>query len=101
MNDETTSFGPTPLLFRHLEPEKLSGMLAETLPRGSTYTTIMELGPQSHNMDGLLGPNSIMVLYMEPLGYTRQMVECFLHKERFHIPFTTPHPTLKPYLFTP
>ena len=29
----------------------------------------MELGPQNHNRDGLLGPNSIMVVYMDPLGY--------------------------------
>ena len=28
----------------------------------------MELGPQNLNKDGLLGPNSIMVVYMEPLG---------------------------------
>ena len=37
-------------------------------PRGSIYTTIMELGPQNHNGDGLLGPNSIIVVYMDPLG---------------------------------
>ena len=29
----------------------------------------MELGPQSHNGDGLLGSNSIIVVYMDPLGY--------------------------------
>ena len=29
----------------------------------------MELGPKNHNGDGLLGPNSIMVVYMDPLGY--------------------------------
>ena len=40
-----------------------------SLPRGSIYATIMELGSQNHNKDGLLGPNSIMVVYMEPLGY--------------------------------
>ena len=28
----------------------------------------MELGPQKHNGDGLLGPNSIVVVYMDPLG---------------------------------
>ena len=28
----------------------------------------MELGPEIHNGDGLLGPNSIMVVYMDPLG---------------------------------
>ena len=28
----------------------------------------MELGHQNHNRDGLLGPNSIMVVYMDPLG---------------------------------
>ena len=32
------------------------------LPRGSIYTTLMELGPEQHNEDGLLEPNSIMVL---------------------------------------
>ena len=37
-------------------------------PRGSTYTTIMGLGPQNHNGDGLLGPSSIIVVYMDPLG---------------------------------
>ena len=40
-----------------------------SLPRGSVYTTIMELGPKNHNGDGLLGPNSIMVVYMDPLSH--------------------------------
>ena len=39
-----------------------------TYPRGSIYTTIMELGPQNHSGDGLLGPNSIIVVYVDPLG---------------------------------
>ena len=29
----------------------------------------MELGPQNHNGDGLLGANSIIVVYMDALGY--------------------------------
>ena len=29
----------------------------------------MELGSQNHSRDGLLGPTSIMVVYMDPLGY--------------------------------
>ena len=37
-------------------------------PRGSIYTPIMELGSQNHSRDGLLGPNSIIVAYMDPLG---------------------------------
>ena len=28
----------------------------------------MEFGPQNHNKDGLLGPNSIVLVYMDPLG---------------------------------
>ena len=28
----------------------------------------MELSPQNHNGDGLLGANSIIVVYMDPLG---------------------------------
>ena len=43
-------------------------ILLDYIPRGSIYTTIMELGPQNHNGDGLLGPNSIIVVYMDPLG---------------------------------
>ena len=39
-----------------------------SFPRGSIYTTIMELGPKNHNGDGLLGPNSIVAVYMDPLG---------------------------------
>ena len=31
-------------------------------------TPIMELGSQNHNGDGLSGPNSKMVVYMDPLG---------------------------------
>ena len=40
----------------------------DIIPRGSIYTTIMELGPQNHSGDGLLGPNSIIVVYVDPLG---------------------------------
>ena len=32
------------------------------------YTTIVEVDPQIHNGDGRLGPNSVMVVYMDPLG---------------------------------
>ena len=28
----------------------------------------MEVGARNHTKDGLLGPNSIMVVYMDPLG---------------------------------
>ena len=42
--------------------------LMNDIPRGSIYTTIMELDPQSHDRNGLLGPNSILVVYMDPLG---------------------------------
>ena len=38
------------------------------IPRGSIYTPIMESGSQNHSRDGLLGPNSIIVVYMDPLG---------------------------------
>ena len=48
---------------------------APILPRGSIHTTIMELGPQNHNGDGLLGPNSIIVVYMDPLGYLPTFAE--------------------------
>ena len=44
-----------------------------TLPRGSIYTTTMELGSQNHKGDGLLGPNSITVVYMDPLGSSSEI----------------------------
>ena len=31
----------------------------------------MELGPQNHNGDGLLGRNSIIVVYLDPLGIVK------------------------------
>ena len=34
----------------------------------SRDTTVLEIGPQSHDRDGLLGPNSIIVVYVDPLG---------------------------------
>ena len=43
----------------------LKGLL---YPGGSIYTTIMESGPQNHSGDGLLGPTSMTVVYMDPLG---------------------------------
>ena len=33
-------------------------------------TTIRELGSLSHNRDGVLEPNSIMVVCMDPPGFT-------------------------------
>ena len=50
-------------------PGTVSPKLGAISPRGSIYTTIMELGPQNHNGYGLLGPNSIIVVYMDPLGF--------------------------------
>ena len=37
-------------------------------PRGSIYTTIMELGPKRPSPLWFWGPNSILVVYMDPLG---------------------------------
>ena len=37
-------------------------------PRGSTYTTIVELGPKRPSLLWFRGPNSIMVVYVDPLG---------------------------------
>ena len=64
---ETVSVFPTSY-FRLSLKTAFSGSRMRRNPRGSIYTTIMELGSKSHNKDGLLGPNSIMVVYMNPLG---------------------------------
>ena len=47
---------------------ELPRLLFSHIPRESIYTTIMELGSQNHNGDGLLGLNSIIAVYMDPLG---------------------------------
>ena len=36
--------------------------------RGSICTTMMEFVPQNRSRDGFFGPNSIMVVHMDPLG---------------------------------
>ena len=46
----------------------LSGLCSHTKQRGSMHATIMELGPQNHRKDGLLGPYSRMVVVLDPLG---------------------------------
>ena len=33
----------------------------------------MEVGPEDNNMNGLLGPSSILVVYMDPLGKLRDI----------------------------
>ena len=35
----------------------------------------MELGSQNHSRDGFLGPNSIIVVYMDPLGKLSLIIE--------------------------
>ena len=45
-------------------------------------TAIMELGPKNHNGDGLLGPNSTMVVYMDPLGMKPKEVAVLQHLRR-------------------
>ena len=39
-----------------------------SIPRGSIYTTIMELAPKRPSPLWFWGPNSIIVVYMDPLG---------------------------------
>ena len=39
------------------------------MPRGSIYTAIMELGPKRPSPLWFLGPNSIIVVYVDPLGW--------------------------------
>ena len=48
------------------------GRLGIKKPRGSIYTTIMELGPIRPSPLWFWGPNSIIVVYMDPLGKKKQ-----------------------------
>ena len=47
--------------------------IKRSLPRGSIYTTIMELSPKRPSPSWFLGPNSTIVVYMDPLGYAALM----------------------------
>ena len=46
-------------------PSACSGLSG---PRGFIYTTGMELGTERPSLLWFWGPNSIMVVYMDPLG---------------------------------
>ena len=61
---------PEPLPIRKNITRKQQPFLRayERKPRGSIYTTIMELGPKRPSLSWLWGPNSIIVVYMDPLG---------------------------------
>ena len=49
--------------YTHLWPH-----MSMYIPRGSIYTTIMELGPKRPSPLWFWGPNSTIVGYMDPLG---------------------------------
>ena len=42
--------------------------LRRSYPKGPDYTTIVELGPKRPSLLWFWGPNSITVVYMDPLG---------------------------------
>ena len=75
-------------------------MIQNSLPRGSIYTPIMELGSQNHSGDGLLGPNSIIVVYMDPLGkqfrYSETATEELKNLCKLFSPYVTTY-HLRPY----
>ena len=50
-----------------LNPIQTLANRVDMIPRGSIYTTLMELGAKNHIEDGLLKPNSIMVRLMDKI----------------------------------
>ena len=65
---------PTPQ-HRTTPPRGAHGQVPSLRSQSIEIPTVMELGPQNHNGDGLLGPNSIIVVYMDPLGYQHKFVD--------------------------
>ena len=49
----------------------------------------MELGPQKPRMVWFLGPNSILAIYMDPLGYYVQIVAILLRPELVEMGFAS------------
>ena len=55
---------------------------ASSFPRGSIYATIMELGPKRPSPWWFFGPNSIIVVCMDPLGSGIQDLPGFTGQNR-------------------
>ena len=47
----------------------LEGFMVHIPPRGSKYSIFEDSGPKSHQGDGYLGPESLNIGYLEPLGH--------------------------------
>ena len=62
------SFWNLPVVGSDSPPRWRSGLKDFKIPRGSINTTIMELGPERPSPLWFWGPNSIIVVYMDPLG---------------------------------
>ena len=56
---------------KYTDEHPASATYHDNIPRGSIYTTIRESGPKIpyHTIEGIMGPNSLMVVYVDPLGY--------------------------------
>ena len=55
-----------------LGPRKLP---PASLVRGSIYTTIRKSGPKHRTIEGSMGPNSLMVVYVDPLGQSVSLIQ--------------------------
>ena len=55
--------------FQRPSTQELTFIGIARVPRGSIYTTIRELAPKYHTIEGIMGPNSLMDVYVDPLGY--------------------------------
>ena len=69
---EFRQFGCGDLEISYLEPTEptvLGLLIMISLPRGSRYTTIVELGPKRPSLLWFWDPNSIIGVFMDPLGY--------------------------------
>ena len=51
-----------------LHSHGFGGLGSQDIPRGSIYTTIREFGPKIPHYRRNYGPNSLMVIYVDPLG---------------------------------
>ena len=56
---------------RKVRIAKVAGVreIIDPCPRGSIHTPTMELGPPNPDRDGLLGPYSIIGVFMDPPGF--------------------------------
>ena len=53
---------------------QVSALLKSINSQRSIYTTVRGSGPHTHTIEGIMGPNALVVVYVDPLGLSDSLV---------------------------